>query len=237
MNADQSMISGSIRASVVAIALTTAAFVASLVTGVVVLVPALLLGYDIGSLPVLVTALIAGQLGFLAVGVLYTQQHDLRIRISRPIRRSMGYVVGGTGLALMIGMGMWLLLDDLGSAPESVIEEVAAIDPVFLLVVAVLSMLLVAPVEEYLFRGVIQGRLRESLGPIPAILGASLLFGSLHFANYIGSPIEILAGVGVITCVGIVFGTLYELTDNLAVPIAVHGIYNVVLSLWSYLVM
>jgi uncharacterized protein len=211
-----------------------AALVASFGIGILVVVPTLLLGYKVESLPILVAGLIAGQLGFLAVGILYTRRRELRIPISWPTRRSMGYVVVGTVLALVVGMGM-LLLDFFGLAPESAIEETAAMDPALLLALAVLSILLVAPVEEYLFRGVIQGRLRESLGLVSAILGASLLFGSLHFANYIGSTIEVLAGVVVVTCVGAVLGALYELTDNLTVPIAVHAVYNVILSMWSYL--
>lgn len=84
---------------------------ASLGVGVVVLVPALLLGYDIASLSALVAGLITGQLGFLAVGVLYTRWRKLRVPISWLTRRPMGYVVVGTVLALSIGMGLSLLLN------------------------------------------------------------------------------------------------------------------------------
>ncbi len=237
MNEGRSTTSNPVRAGAVAVGLTVAALVASIAVGVAVLLPAFLLGYAIDSLPVLVAGLIAGQLGFLAVGLLYTWRYGVRIPISWPTRRSIGYVVGGTAFGLVIAFGGLALLDILGVAPESALEETAAIDPTFLLIIAALSVVLVAPAEEYLFRGVIQGRLRESLGPVPAILGASLLFGAMHFMNYIGSPVEILGGVLLITSVGAVFGALYELTDNLTVPILVHAVYNVILSLLSYFAM
>ena len=37
-----------------------------------------------------------------------------------------------------------------------------------------------------LFRGVIQGRLGRSFGPVAAVVGSSLLFGSIHLGNYTG---------------------------------------------------
>ena len=235
MDDTRSTVRRGVRAGVVAIGITVAAVVASVAVAVVVFVLAALLAYDVFSLPVLVAGLIAGQLGFLLVGVWYTRRHDRRIPISWPTRRGVGSIVGGTALALGVAFGGLVLLDAIGLLPDSAIEETAAIDPVFLLVLAVLSIVLVAPVEEFLFRGVIQGRLRDSVGPIPAILGASLLFGAIHVPNYIGSPADVLAGALLIVVVGIVLGALYELTDNLVVPIAVHAVYNVILLSVSYL--
>ena len=223
-----------VRAVVVVLALTVAALAASIAVGVAVIVPAAFLEYDVFSLPVQVAALVAGQLGFFAVGYLYASRHDIRVPISWPTGRSVGYVVVGTPLALLVAAGGIALLEVLDVMPDSVIEETAVLDPVFLLALAVLSVVLVAPVEEYLFRGVVQGRLRESLGPVAAILVASLLFGAMHFANYTGSPVQILAGVLLVTSVGIVLGAVYELTDNLTVPILVHAIYNVVLLVPAY---
>ena len=78
-------------------------------------------------------------------------------------------------------------------------------------------------------------RLRAQFGPAPGIIGASLLFGSLHLANYSGNPVAIVAGALMIAGVGSLFGTLYEYTGNLAVPILVHAIYNVILLVSSYL--
>ena len=179
------------RASVVAILLTITALIVSILIGIIVIIPAVVMGYDIFSLGVLVATLIAGQLGFLAVGLLYVRRYELEVPISWPTARSLGIVVGGTILALALAVVGQLLLETLDLLPESVIEEAAVIDPIFLII---LSIVLVAPAEEYLFRGVIQGRLRQSFGSVGAVLGSSLLFGMIHLPNYTGSFVEILMG-------------------------------------------
>lgn len=63
-----------IRAAAVAVLLTGAAIFVSLLIGVIVLLPAMLLGMDIFSLPVIVAALITGQLGFFGVGFWYARR-------------------------------------------------------------------------------------------------------------------------------------------------------------------
>lgn len=224
-----------LRAILVAFGLTVAAFVGSAVVSIPFLVPMLLSGYAVDSTPVLVVGMIATQLGFLAVGFLYVRRTDVRIPVSWPARSSLLFTVGGVVAALVVAIGLLTLVGILGLQPDSALEETAALDPTFLLALAVLSIVLIAPAEEFLFRGVVQGRLRKAIGPVGAVAGASLLFGSMHLLNYVGSPAQMLAGAGVIACVSVVFGALYELTDNLVVPIAVHAIYNVVLMVTSYL--
>lgn len=59
----------------------------------------------------------------------------------------------------------------------------------------------------------------------------------MHVLNFIGSPTQILVGILLITIIGIVFGTVYELTNNLTVPILGQAIYNVVLFLTAYTTM
>jgi membrane protease YdiL (CAAX protease family) len=148
--------------------------------------------------------------------------------------RVVGYVVAGVVVAIGLAIGLSALLSALGLLPGSVIGDTAAMNPTYLLGLAALSVLVVAPVEEFVFRGVVQGRLRQRFGPVAAIVGASLLFGSLHLANYSGNPVAIVAGALMIAAIGTVFGTLYERTDNLAVPVLAHAVYNVILLVSSY---
>jgi membrane protease YdiL (CAAX protease family) len=108
-------------------------------------------------------------------------------------------------------------------------------NPSNLLILAVLSLILSGPAEEYMFRGVVQGRLRESFGPTVSIVAASLMFGSLHLFNYTGTISEIIAGSAVIVCVSLVFGTLYEVSRSLLIPAIIHGLYNAFLIIASYL--
>ena len=214
--------------------LTALVFVVSLVAGVVFLVPLVVLGYDVGSTLVLVGATGAGQLGMLALGYAYYRYRDLTVPIRAPSTSALGYAAVGVVVAIVVAVGVSLALAALNLLPGSVIGEVAATDPTFLLGLAALSVVVVAPVEEFVFRGVIQRRLRDRFGPAPAIVGASLLFGSMHLANYTGRLVPVVAGAFLIAAVGAVFGTVYERTDNLVVPILAHAAYNVTLLLISY---
>lgn len=218
-------------------ALTVGIFVVAIVAGVVFIVPLVALGYGIETTFVLVGSTAVGQLAMFALGYGYRRYRSVSVPVAVPSLRQVGFVVSGVIAAVMLAIGLSLLLATLGLLPGSVIGDTATTNPTFLLGLAALSVLVVAPVEEFVFRGVVQGRLRAAFGPVPAIVGASLLFGSLHLANYSGNPVSVVAGALMIAAVGSVFGTLYELSDNLAVPVLVHAIYNVVLLVSSYLAM
>lgn len=224
-----------VRAVAVAVGLTAAAFLASLVVGVAFVVPAVLIGLDIESAPVFTALTAVGQLVFLAVGLAYARRYGMPIRVARPTRRHLGLVAAGVVGALAVAVGGSLALAAFDLVPGSVIVDAATNDPAVLLGLAALSAVLIAPVEEFLFRGVIQGRLRAAFGPVGAVAGSSLLFGSMHLANYTGSLAGVVGGALLVATVGAVFGTLYERTRNLAVPAAVHALYNVILLGVAYL--
>lgn len=217
-----------------AVGLTVLAFVVSLVAGVAFVVPLVVLGYGVQTTLVLVGSTAAGQLGMLALGSLYLQYRDLSVPVRTPTASALGYAVVGTVAALVTAVGLSLALAALNLLPGSVVGDAAETDPTLLLGLAALSVVVVAPVEEFVFRGVIQRRLVDRFGTIPGVAGASLLFGSMHLANYTGRLAPVVAGALLIAAVGAVFGTVYERTDNLVVPVLVHATYNVVLLLVSY---
>jgi membrane protease YdiL (CAAX protease family) len=223
-----------VRAAAVAVGLLISALIFSTITGVIALIPVFMLELDFMSAPVVSGLLIAGQLGFLVVAYLYARRYDLRVPIALPTRSDLGYTVGGVIAALVVATAVTSALDQIGLLPESVFEDLAVADPMVLIALAVLSVVVIAPVEEYLFRGVIQGRLRRSFGAIGAIFGASLLFGALHVPNYGGTALAIVSGALLIATVGVVFGILYERTANLVVPVTAHAVYNVVLFVGTY---
>jgi len=144
-------------------------------------------------------------------------------------------VASAAGVAFVVGVALSTLLWLLDLVPEPVLGAVGAVDPTFLLAMAVLSVVLIAPAEELLFRGAVQGRLRERFGAVPAVAGASLLFGSMHLVNFTGALAPTVATILLLAVVGAVYGAVYERTGNLVVPIAVHATYNVVLLAGTYL--
>lgn len=214
--------------------LTLAAFVVAIITGIVFIVPLVALGYDVQTTFVLVGATAASQVAMFALGYAYLRYRNLSVPIVTLTLSDVGYLVGGVLAALVAAVGLSILLAMLNLLPGSVIGETATTNPTYLLGLAALSVVIVAPVEEFVFRGVIQGRLRDQFGPVPAIVGASLLFGSMHLANYTGELAPIIAGALMIAVIGGIFGTIYERTENLVVPVLVHAIYNVFLLVSSY---
>ncbi len=225
--------SGSLLLEVVG--LTLLAFLLSVLFGVLFLFPLVLLGYDLFGTFALGGATVAGQIGFLILAYGYISYRDVEVPFQKPSKKDLKYIGGGTGLALVTAVGLGSLLHHVDMMPESPLEELAASQPSFLLVLAFLSIVLIAPAEELLFRGSIQGRLRQGISALPAIVITSVLFGGLHLGNYLGSLLPILLVISIIVMISLILGFLYEKTQNILVPISVHAIYNVVLLVASYL--
>jgi len=215
--------------------LTVGIFVVSIAAGVAFVVPMIALGYGIETTLVLVGSTAVGQAAMFGLGYAYRRYRGVSVPVAWLSLSNVGYLVVGVVVAIGLAVGLSVLLATLDLLPGSVIGETAITNPTYLLGLAALSVVVVAPVEEYVFRGVIQGRLSQRFGPVASIVGASLLFGSLHLANYSGNPVSIVAGALMIAAIGTVFGTLYERTGNLAVPVLAHAIYNVILLVSSYL--
>lgn len=114
---------------------------------------------------------------------------------------------------------------------ETVDTAAAQLDvpPVFFVYAIVWSLVAIGPIEELLFRGVVQGRSREAFGPIAAIGLTALGFGIAHLPSYLlagANPLStaVLVALTTITLTAIVLGAIYERTANLAVVILAHGL-------------
>jgi ABC-2 type transport system permease protein len=74
-----------------------------------------------------------------------------------------------------------------------------------------------APVfEEFIFRGLIFGGLRRSLGVVPATLASAAIFAIIHPPNAV-IPVFVM---------GVCAAVIYERTRMLAAPMLVHAVYN-----------
>lgn len=72
--------------------------------------------------------------------------------------------------------------------------------------------------EEGLFRGILQSELTAVISPLPAIAAAGALFGLLHWVT---PAYGIIAGL-----LGVYLGVLHHASDNVVVPVVVHGLYD-----------
>ncbi len=128
----------------------------------------------------------------------------------------------------------------LGVEPSGhAIGGLGEIDPLLFLYLIPFMLLIVGPFEELLYRGIVQARLRESFGPVAAILLASLVFALIHIPAYgLGGAgaAATAASLSALFAGSLVFGGLYEWTENLTVVSLVHGLYNSILLVLLYIV-
>ena len=104
--------------------------------------------------------------------------------------------------------------------PNALIPEWS---PLNYLLIVVVMFGFVGFVEEWLFRGVLQRTLEDSIGRWGGLLLASAIFGLMHSAY--GSVAEIAFAFAL----GLLFGLIYDRTDSLFLITVVHGSLNVFL--------
>lgn len=214
------------------------AFTLSTVLSVLVTIIAVLLGHNEETMETSSRLLlvICSQVSIFLIGQLYARWYGIGVAIRFPTKEDIDYPVVGMLVTLGFASGALAVVEAAELVPSSPAEEPIMQGPMMVVWIVVLSVLVIAPAEEYLFRGVIQRRLRERFNAPGAILGASLLFGSLHIGNLSNSLKTVLVGTLIISGIGVVYGFLYERTGTLIVPITGHALYNVVLYTGYYLV-
>lgn len=134
-----------------------------------------------------------------------------------------------TQLSLLVGV----------EPSQHALSGLGEIDPRLYLYLVPLVIFIVGPFEELLYRGVIQSRLRESFGPVTAIMLASLIFAGIHLpAHGFGEAglASTTASLAALFGGSLVFGGIYEWTENLTVVALIHGLYNAILLTLLYLV-
>lgn len=224
------------RAIAVVIGLFATGFVLSLIPAAVGAIAIGRLGYGLDSGAFVVVSLTATAIGFGVVGAVYIWRWLDEFQLDGLGPDELRWIIGGTILSLFVALGLQVLYEAVGGPSGSaLITEAIVTDPSFAATYALVSVFLVAPGEELLFRGAIQERLELVFNSQLAIVGGSLLFAAPHFFNIVGSGTTGLFAVVTIFVVSLVWGTAFHRTENLAVPILIHGLYNTGLALVGYL--
>ena len=197
------------------------------------------------SLPVnLVLTLVLGQyvaFGGLAITYLTWRGLDRAgvvayLGVRRPSLKEIGLVIGGWALIVVTLIVVSFVTQLIGSeAAPNQSAEIAMQNPGIIPLFVAASFLVIGPSEEILYRGVVQGRLRETLSPVPAILIASAIFAAIHVIALTGGASARLTTISILFFPSIVFGAVYEYTENLVVPALLHGLHNAVIFTIIYL--
>jgi membrane protease YdiL (CAAX protease family) len=152
----------------------------------------------------------------------------LRVRV--PSLRDAGAVVVGYVVAIGVAFAGTVAVSVTGvQTGSNQAAEIGMENPEVLLVLIPASFLIIGPGEELLFRGVVQNRLRETFDVAPGIAIASAIFAAVHFLALTGGTGGRLVAIVVLFFPSLVFGAVYEYTENLVVPALVHGAYNATL--------
>ena len=190
------------------------------------------LGWSLENPLTLIALTVPPQALMFVVGYWFVTRRLDSFSLAVPSRMGATLVVGATALVLAIQFASQAVMSTLGiSTPDDSLVGVLASDPLVAIAYGLTMLIIVAPAEELLFRGAIQGGLRTRFGAGFAIAGSAVLFGLMHITQYLvfGMPLTtaIWLSLGFITINGLVYGLLYERTRNLLVPILVHGFYNI----------
>lgn len=145
----------------------------------------------------------------------------------------------GTILAfclLLVQIAFSLMSSYLGLAQEdNQLTEFGNNNPEFFLIMIPVMILLVGPIEELMFRGYLQGSIRNVTSNIHIPVGlAALLFGLIHLPAIGGIGFDAVPYILIVISLGSVLGYAYEKTENIVVPMLGHGIYNSLIMLIGY---
>lgn len=184
------------------------------------------------------TFLVGGGLATLWLGALgwaYLQFRPVNVYfgVRWPTLRDAGWIVGGVVLSVIVAVLVEIVVIPFGDGEATTISAAASIsNPTVIYTIFLFgNLLVIAPIEEFLYRGVIQGRLRESFGPVAAISITSVGFALGHIPSYwLGGSDLVSASVagallGIATG-GVVLGAIYEWTESLLIVSIIHGLLN-----------
>lgn len=186
---------------------------------------------------------VAGAVGLGGTGIAYLSVRGLSVgsyvgsRI--PSLKDLLWTAGGYLGALSLIFAAGVLLTVLQVEPDTTNRAAQAgmENPELLLWLVPISIFIIAPAEELLFRGVVQGRLREAFAAKYAIPFTAGLFASVHYFSLTGGSGARFIAIAILFLPSLVFGYVYERTRNLVVPILIHGFYNSTLIMLVYLSM
>lgn len=227
------MSSSRIQSASTAVGLTYGSY---LVGNVVILLVVLVLG-GIGinlttrpSLRLLLSTVLLQGVTYGGITIAYLKVRGLNsefVPFSLPDKRDL--IVTVVGIVALLGLlfAMSSVISYLGlESAQNQVVEIGQQNPTTFLFLILLSFLLVGPGEELLFRGLVQGTLRESFDPARAIVLASALFASIHLFSLSGDGKFVYIGIAFV--LALVLGATYEYTENIVVPSIIHGTYNAI---------
>jgi membrane protease YdiL (CAAX protease family) len=166
---------------------------------------------------------------FIGYGLLFGVLVALfRTQYDRPFWRSLAWTTPSLPVVWIVVAGMLAaiavsLIGTLMRVPtkENPLTDLLK-DPASLVLVAVFGITAGPLCEELAFRGFLQPLLVRSVGVIPGVLAAAILFGLLHFQEYGNSWRHAV----IISLAGALFGWMRQVTGSTKASTIMHAAYN-----------
>ena len=211
-------------------AVLAAALVLAAVGGLIVDIPALLLGVKISSEhtpPGLEFAdTVVQDVVFVLTAIMFAQFGGRTARSWQfgfrptPLRRAAGLAIL-TIAAFFLFSAIWVLALNVKEEDTKLLNALGTNETTLLLLASALLTTVIAPIcEETLFRGYIFAALSKWKGWIPGAILTGVLFGAVHVGS---APVEDLVPLGVL---GFALCFLYRRTGSIYPCIAVHSLNN-----------
>ena len=218
----------SIRTLIVASGLSLTSMIVGILSATIVSVALVaVIGVSDEGLAITVAAGIALNAGFALVAIGYVSRRKKGLAylgLDLPDRREISLTFVLLIVTIVIGTATDVLL------PLAESDVQAQLEGSEWLVMLLVAPLLINPIEELLFRGVVQTRIEESFSSMVAIILSGLFFGLAHVPAYVDPAIgEALFTFISQAVLGMIFGVGYAKTGKLIVPIAIHSLYSVYL--------
>lgn len=177
-------------------------------------------------------------IGLVVITAVYLRIRDYSVEyvdVAIPSLRDLGWIVGGLVALFSASIVISVLFAQLGVSTEvsSIERQAADLDtPELVLVFIPLSWLVIGPGEELLYRNIVQKSLYDFFARRWAVVIASVIFAAVHLPQYTNfSDISVLGTTSTLLTVfvlALILGFSYERTDNLVVPILIHGTFNAI---------
>jgi membrane protease YdiL (CAAX protease family) len=147
--------------------------------------------------------------------------------ISWPDGRTIGWAI--LGLFALVGLSLTVGVLGIPTAEHGLTDQVRAAGVSSLWVLVPISLLVVGPAEELVYRNLVQKTLARGTGVTPAIIGASAIFAVAHFPAYASPDLQATVGsLVVVFALSCILGAIYARTRNLPAVALLHGAYDVV---------
>jgi hypothetical protein len=207
-----------------------AALVVAAVGGLLVDIPAILLGVKIsaGHTPpgIEFADTVVQDVAFVMTAVMFAQFGGRKARSwqfgyrSTPALRA-AWLTTLTILVFLLFSVVWELTLNVTEKDTKLLEALGTNETTLLLALSALLTTVIAPIcEETLFRGYIFAALSKWRGWLPAAVMTGILFGGVHFGS---APVEDLIPLGVL---GFALCLLYRRTGSIYPCIALHSLNN-----------